>query len=66
MFPINLIDLPTHFRYNPDAKQQAARILQIHEQVKENIIKANERYSSKANKSIGRWNSKKETWLGFI
>ena len=50
--PISLIDLPNHCRYHSDAKLQATKMLQLHEQIRANIIKANEKYSNKANKGI--------------
>ena len=52
LMPISLIDLPTNCRYHPDVGQQASRMLKLHEQVKLNIVKANEKYSKKANKKI--------------
>ena len=52
LMPVTLIDLPSHCRYHPNAEQQAAKMLQIHEQIKANIIKANARNSSKAGKNI--------------
>ena len=52
LMPISLIDLPSNCRYHQHAEQQAQRMLNLHEQIKANIIKANDTYTRRANKKI--------------
>ncbi|CAL2257294.1 unnamed protein product [Prunus armeniaca] len=48
--PLDLAPLPTSYQFSGDAEERAKNIKKLHEQVRERIIKQNEKYQRQANK----------------
>ena len=53
---ITVIHLPINERFHPNDHEQAETLLEIHKQVHDNIVKANEKYHHKGFLTKGRIN----------
>lgn len=66
LLPVSLIKLSMQEEAHKGAKEHADNLLRIHAQVKENIIKANSRYKSKADKGKQDKRSFKEGYWVWV
>jgi hypothetical protein len=64
--PLDLAPIPATIQFSGDADERAKGIKKLHEQIRGQIEKKNEKYRMQANKHRKPMTSKKEIWCGFI
>lgn len=64
--PLDLAPISTSQQFNRDAVERAKQIKHLPKEVHVKINKQNEKYQDMPTSTPNNWNSRKETWFGFI